>query len=152
MFPRTARTKVRTEREWFANTWHHYRKIPIITSRFCSCELVRNPFVESENTKCYRRIIVNWNFQCSNVRIKALGNFTRFLLGTNKEGTDATTHRVLMQFPTTYLYWTEFSAVGTLKLKRQKDYSIEDEMRVCLPKISPNIKEICKCHQFDVPR
>ena len=56
--------------------------------------------------------------------------------------------KILLQFSTTYLCESGFSALVNIKnKKRQKLNSIENELRVCLSNTRPNIKEICKKNQ-----
>ena len=56
--------------------------------------------------------------------------------------------RLLVKFLTSYLYELGFSALTTIKhKKRAKLLSVEDELRVCLSKTRPNLKELCKKHQ-----
>ena len=59
--------------------------------------------------------------------------------------------RLLVQFSTSYLCEFGFSALTTIKhKKRAKLLSVEDELRVCLSKTRPNLKELCKKHQAQV--
>ena len=59
--------------------------------------------------------------------------------------------RLLVQFSTSYLCEFGFSALTTIKYKRRAQLlSVEDELRVCLSKTQPNLKELCKKHQAQV--
>ena len=59
--------------------------------------------------------------------------------------------RLLVQFSTSYFCSFEFSALTTIKYKRRAQLlSVEDELRVCLSKTQPNLKELCKKHQAQV--
>lgn len=58
---------------------------------------------------------------------------------------------LLMQFSTFYLCEFGFSALTTIKVKKRAQLlSVEDELRVCLSKTRPNIKDLCKKHQAQV--
>ena len=55
--------------------------------------------------------------------------------------------RLLVQFSTSYFCVFGFSALTTIKYKRRAQLlSVEDELRVCLSKTQPNLKELCKKH------
>lgn len=59
--------------------------------------------------------------------------------------------RLLVQFSTSYLCEFGFSALTTIKHKKRAQLrSVEDELRVCLSKTRPNLKELCKKHQAQV--
>ena len=54
-------------------------------------------------------------------------------------------------FPSTPSSCPKFSALTTIKHKRRAQLlSVEDELRVCLSKTRPNLKELCKKHQAHV--
>ena len=55
--------------------------------------------------------------------------------------------RLLVQFSTSYFCAFGFSALTTIKYKRQAQLlSVEDELRVCLLKTRSILKELCKKH------
>ena len=57
----------------------------------------------------------------------------------------------LLLFSTFYLCEFGFSALTTIKHKKQAQLlSVEDELRVCLSKTRPDLKELCKKHQAQV--
>ena len=59
--------------------------------------------------------------------------------------------RLLLQFSTSYLCEFGFSALTTIKHKKRAQLlSVEDELRVCLSKTRPNIKDLCKKHQAQI--
>ena len=59
--------------------------------------------------------------------------------------------RLLVQLSTFYLCEFRFLALTTTKHKRRAELlSVEDELRVCLSKTRPNLKELCKKHQAQV--
>ena len=59
--------------------------------------------------------------------------------------------RLLLLFSTSYLCEFGFSALTTIKHKKRAQLlSVEDELRVCLSKTRPNLKELCKKHQAQV--
>ena len=59
--------------------------------------------------------------------------------------------QLLVQFSTSYLCEFGFSTLTTIKHKRQAQLlSVEDELRVCLSKTRPNLKELSKKHQAQV--
>ena len=58
---------------------------------------------------------------------------------------------ILLQFATSYLCELGFSALATIKCKKRGTLQcIDEEMRVCLSNIRPNIEEITKTHQAHV--
>ncbi len=58
---------------------------------------------------------------------------------------------ILLQFSTSYLCELGFSCLTNIKTKkRSKLQSVDQEMRVCLSNISPNIVRICKSKQAQV--
>ena len=59
--------------------------------------------------------------------------------------------RFLLLFLTSYLCEFGFPALTTIKHKKRAQLlSVEDELRVCLSKTRPNLKELCKKHQAQV--
>ena len=55
--------------------------------------------------------------------------------------------QLLVQFSTSYFCSFGFSALTTIKYKRQAQLlSVEDELRVCLLKTQSILKELCKKH------
>lgn len=54
---------------------------------------------------------------------------------------------VLVPFATTYLCETSFSALAVMKSKYRSRLQLEDDMRVCLSKISPRIDFLCRQKQ-----
>ena len=59
--------------------------------------------------------------------------------------------RLLSKFSTSYLCEFGFSALTTItNKKRAQLLCVEDELRVCLSKTRPNIKELCKKHQAQI--
>ena len=55
---------------------------------------------------------------------------------------------MLIQFSTSYLCELGFSALANIKTnKRERLKTLEEEMRVCLSTIQPNLKRICQSHQ-----
>lgn len=58
---------------------------------------------------------------------------------------------VLMQFSTSYLCEYGFSSLNTIKCKkRERLLCLEEEMRVCLSQIRPNIENIASQHQAHI--
>lgn len=58
---------------------------------------------------------------------------------------------ILLQFSTSYLCELGFSTLTSIKCKKRGSLlDIDEEMRVCLSSIRPNIKEIAKTHQAHV--
>ena len=58
---------------------------------------------------------------------------------------------VLLQFSTSYLCEQEFSVLTNIKCKNRSNLKcIDEEMRVCLSHIRPNIHKIAKSHQSHV--
>ncbi|XP_068247922.1 protein FAM200A-like [Palaemon carinicauda] len=58
---------------------------------------------------------------------------------------------LLLQFSTSYLCELGFSTLNNIKTKkRERLRSTEEEMRVCLSHIRPNIEEVAKKHQAQV--
>ena len=67
--------------------------------------------------------------------------------------TAKTTLSILIQFSTSYLRELGFSPLTSIKCKkRQNIQCVEEELRVCLSHIRPNIKEIAKGCQDHVSR
>ena len=59
---------------------------------------------------------------------------------------------ILLQFSTSYLCELVFSTLNNIKnKKRQRLRSTEEEMRVCLSHIRPNVQEVRRQHQAQVP-
>ncbi|KAF2355624.1 hypothetical protein FHG87_013620 [Trinorchestia longiramus] len=58
---------------------------------------------------------------------------------------------VLLQFSTSYLCEVGFSSLINIKNKKERLRSTEKEMRVCLSNIRPNIQEVIRQHQAQVP-
>ena len=55
---------------------------------------------------------------------------------------------ILLQFSTTYLCETAFSVLANLKTrKRERLLVVEEEMRVALSNVRPNIERICAKNQ-----
>ena len=55
---------------------------------------------------------------------------------------------MLIQFSTSYQCELGFSALANIKTnKRERLKTLEEEMRVCLSTIQPNLKRICQSHQ-----
>ena len=58
---------------------------------------------------------------------------------------------ILLQFSTTYLYETAFSVLTNLKTKkRERLLVVEEEMRVALSNVRPNIERICAKNQAQI--
>lgn len=58
---------------------------------------------------------------------------------------------ILLQFSTSYLCELGFSSLATIKCKKRGTLQcIDEEMRVCLSNIRPNIEEIARTHQAHV--
>ena len=58
---------------------------------------------------------------------------------------------ILMQFSTSYLFELGFSTLHIMKSKkRERLCCIEEEMRVCLSEILPDIEMVAKKHQAQV--
>ena len=58
---------------------------------------------------------------------------------------------ILLQFSTTYLCETAFSVLTNLKTrKRERLLVVEEEMRVALSNVCPNIKRICAKNQAQI--
>ncbi|XP_064101041.1 protein FAM200A-like [Macrobrachium nipponense] len=58
---------------------------------------------------------------------------------------------ILFQFSTSYLCEQGFSCLSTVKSKsRNRLLSVEEDLRVCLSEIRPNIKKLCKDKQAQV--
>jgi hypothetical protein len=58
---------------------------------------------------------------------------------------------ILLQFSTSYMCEQAFSCITTMKSKdRNRLLSLEDELRVCLSKIRPRIKQLCKKKQAQI--
>ena len=56
--------------------------------------------------------------------------------------------KILLQFSTSYLCELGFSTLTNIKSKkRSRLLSVEEEMRVCLSSVPPNIPRICKSSQ-----
>ncbi len=56
-----------------------------------------------------------------------------------------------MQFSTSYLFELGFSTLNNMKTqKRESLRYIEEEMRICLSQIRPNIENFAKKHQSHV--
>ena len=53
----------------------------------------------------------------------------------------------LLLFSTSYVLQFGFLALTAIKHKRAQLLSVEDELRVCLPKTRPDLKELCKKRQ-----
>lgn len=59
--------------------------------------------------------------------------------------------KILLKFSTSYLYDHGFSTLTNIKInKRERLTNIEEETRVALPHIRPNIKNICNSHQAQI--
>jgi len=59
--------------------------------------------------------------------------------------------RILLQFSTSYLCEHGFSTLTNIKTKkRERLTNIEEEMRVALSHIRPNIENICNSHQAQI--
>lgn len=59
--------------------------------------------------------------------------------------------KILLQFSTSYLCELGFSALTNIKTKKRCNLlSVEEEMRVCLSAVPPNIERICKSRQAQV--
>lgn len=59
--------------------------------------------------------------------------------------------KILLQFSTSYLCELGFSALKNIKtMKRNKLLAVEEEMRVCLSTVPPNVERICKSRQAHV--
>ena len=55
--------------------------------------------------------------------------------------------QLFVQLSTSYICAFGFSALTTIKYKRRAQLPpVEDELRVCLLKTQPNLKELCKKH------
>ena len=58
---------------------------------------------------------------------------------------------ILLQFSTTYLCETAFSVLTNLKTrKRERLFVVEEEMRVALSNVRPNIERICAKNQAQI--
>ena len=58
---------------------------------------------------------------------------------------------ILLQFSTSYLCEQGFSCLTTVKSKsRNRLLSVEEELRVCLSEVRPNIEKLCKDKQAQV--
>ena len=76
-----------------------------------------------------------------------------FWISTAKEYSQISTRalRILLQFSTSYLCELGFSALVNIKnKKRERLKTIDDEMRVCLSEIRPDIDKICASHQAHI--
>ena len=59
--------------------------------------------------------------------------------------------KILLQFSTSYLCELGFSVLTNIKTKkRSRLLGVEEEMRVCLSSVPPNIERICKSRQAQV--
>ena len=59
--------------------------------------------------------------------------------------------KILLQFSTTYIFEESFSTMTNIKsMKRGSLKMLDDEMRLCLSYIQPNIKTLCSSHQAHV--
>ena len=55
---------------------------------------------------------------------------------------------ILLQFPTSYLFEQGFSVLNSIKCKSRSNMKcIDEEFRVCLSHVRPNIHKIAKSHQ-----
>jgi hypothetical protein len=58
---------------------------------------------------------------------------------------------IIFPLPTSYLCEQGFSVLKNIKnKKREKLNSVEEEIRVCLSTIHPNIKNICNAQQAHI--
>jgi hypothetical protein len=72
-----------------------------------------------------------------------------FWLSLDHEYPNLSTHaaKVLIGFPTTYLCEVTFSAVTMLKTKNRNRLNVENDLRVSLSKIEPQIEQLCSHKQ-----
>ncbi|XP_042233739.1 SCAN domain-containing protein 3-like [Homarus americanus] len=62
----------------------------------------------------------------------------------------ATTMKILLPFPTTYLCEASFSALTTMKTKFRARMHVENDPRVCLLSIPPRIEKLCTERQANI--
>lgn len=68
-------------------------------------------------------------------------------MNKDKKEIGAAAMRVLIQFSTTYLCEQGFSALTAIKTKQRNRLQPEDDMRVCLSTVAPNISNIVENKQ-----
>lgn len=162
MFTRTAKTKENIIKLIYEHLTslgtqicHYFPDISID-----SFDWIRNPFVELLSSP--NKLELNYKEEEELIEIRndrtlrikySESSLESFWILIQKEypNIGARALQVLVQFSTSYLCEVGFSTLVNIKTKkRERLKSVENEMRVCLSKIRPNIKELCKLHQAHV--
>ena len=114
---------------------------------------VRNPFVEFELSEgqftLTEELVSNSSDRTLKLKHSKL-SLNAFWLLVEKEypAIAQKALRLLLLFSTSYLCEFEFLALTTIKHKKRAQFlSVEDELRVCLSKTRPDLKELYKKHQ-----